>query len=177
MSSKLERKLIMSYKSYINDDYFSLEVRNARSNNDLKKYKELLGQVKPEEREKTLEREFISILNKFRVSYIYQFLEFLINEGIDPNYGERFGDNSNNTALHWRVAFERDFYVDNEIPEENFDASIYELLLKSISDINKLNSYNETALDIAIQQEHPAAIKFLRKHGGKTSKELEERTD
>ena len=146
-----------------------MEIRNARRNNDIKKYKELLEQVEPEERKEALESQFISFLMTFQEDSTYQFLEFLINEGIDPN--RSLGD-CKNTALHWRVAFERDFYVDNEIPEENFDENIYELILKYIPDINKRNSHNETALDIAIEQDHPAAIKFLRSRGGKTANEL-----
>ena len=50
---------------------------------------------------------------------------------------------------------------------------VAELLLANGADVNAKNKDNRTPLDCAIEDNHTETADLLRKHGGKTKKELE----
>ncbi len=81
-----------------------------------------------------------------------QAVEALIAKGADVNAKSNLGF----TALHWTA---------------QFDLGLTKLLLKAHADVNVLSNPGVTPLDLARAKE---IIAFLRKHGAKTSKELQE---
>ena len=81
-----------------------------------------------------------------------EFVELLIANDVDVNLKRKFGS----TPLAWA---------------ENRE--ITELLLANGADVNARNNDGFTPLDSAIQQKKTETADLLRKHGGKTKKELE----
>ena len=82
--------------------------------------------------------------------------------GIDVNAK----DNDRLTALHHTVLLEKREAVDWGNKE------IAELLTAQGADVNVKADKGFTPLDVAIQRKHTDTAELLRKHGGKTKKEL-----
>ena len=55
----------------------------------------------------------------------------------------------------------------------NGHKEVVELLIAKGADVNAKDEYGYTPLDSAIERKHPETIALLRKHGGKTKRELE----
>ncbi len=86
--------------------------------------------------------------------------QFLIENGANVNKNNSLGE----TPLHMAAHVTKYHEV---------NINIVNVLLQNGADVNAIDKKGQTPLDIAIKNEHAdKAVKTLRKHGGKTSKEL-----
>ena len=77
-----------------------------------------------------------------------------LDKGVDVNAKTDYGM----TPLHWAAREGR--------------KEVTELLISKGADVNTKDNYGNTPLDRAIQYKAPKEADLLRKHGGKTAKEL-----
>ena len=80
--------------------------------------------------------------------------ELLIDNGADVNVKSGFGQ----TPLHWAC---------------NEGRHVAELLITKGADVNAIDAAGQTPLDWAEEEKQTETANLLRKHGGKTGKELE----
>lgn len=85
-------------------------------------------------------------------------VDYLLRKGADPN----IASSSGMTPLHYAALG----------PLEG----VIEILIIGGADVNVRTSEGSTPLDEALQCRNPSNIKVLRKHGGKTSEELNDET-
>ena len=171
-------------------------IRDRKSTNDLKKFKELYLKIQLEDKEYFLDEMIVGFVTGFSYPEI---IEFLLKEGANPNKGHECLSNGNtlHTILYARADFEEIYlaykkYKTEEDNNKHF-IDIIGLLIKYGANINQYNDSAETPLDVAIRyfetfsafkfnsepevKSFEIAVDYLRKHGGKTSKELEEITN
>ena len=86
----------------------------------------------------------------------YHIIKFILDHGADVNAGDEIGG----TALHYAV--------------HRGQTAVLELLIAKGANINAVTTYNKTPLDYAEKESRADIVALLRKHGGKTGKELKE---
>lgn len=116
------------------------------------------------------ENKFTPLFASFESDNI-EAIVYLLDFGADPNKAltKDFGCYF---PLEYIISQSMDLYKDGFTKEP--DMSVIRLLIKYGANINQVGVRGETPLDRAIYSGHYLAKEYLRQHGAKTAKELEE---